>query len=95
MGEYISNECYLITIAGHKAWVDSRGVIVEADKKLRKNFLNKDVRECYKKNGHVYIYKSLGKVPYPIFITQEQYEKMADKNPTLRYLKEKFDCEMF
>lgn len=95
MEKSISNECHLVTIAGYKAWVDSRGIIVEADPKLRKNYLNKHIKDCYKKNGHIHIYKNLGKVLYPTFITQEHYEKMAEKNPMLRYLKEKFDCEIF
>ena len=95
MAKYISDECYLVTIAGYQAWVDSRGVIVKADKKLEKNYLYRPIKECYNKNGHIYEYKSLGKVPYPTFITQEYYEKMVKKNPVLDKLRAVFDLEAF
>lgn len=95
MERSISSQCHLITIAGYKAWVDSRGLIIESDPKLRKNYLFRHIRVCHKQNGHKYLYKNLGKVPYPTFITQEQYELMAEKNPVLRHLKEKFDCDIF
>ncbi len=91
----ISNECFLVTIEGHRAWVDSRGLIIDADPKLRKHYLYRNIRECHKHNGHLYVYKSEGKVPYPVFLDEDKYKEMEKKNPAIKYLKDKFDCEMF
>ena len=92
MEKYISDKCQLVTINGYRAWVDSRGIIIKADEKL-KNWLHKNIKEGYERNKHLLIFKYLGTVPYPILLDEDMYKVLSQKHPTLNYLREKLNLE--
>lgn len=90
----MKNDCIEITIAGHRALVDPKGIIIEADEKISKLQYQR-IKEVFKKYRRRAAFKKERQVPYPLTVSDDIYKEMVKKNPSLAKLKDKFDCTIF
>jgi len=88
------DNCWLIKIAGYKAIVDPKGLIIECHKKLNKiKYLI--LADVFQKHKHQVKFEKIKKIPYPTVVADDKFNIMVQKNPALDTLRKRFDCDIY